>query len=154
DDGSGDLDHHAGAAPAAFDVRHRCHKCGVASRSARHPPRRTPSRLTTRPSANSQFVPFRRARVMYARVFSSGLVVVAVTVAVLPAAAQPAEPQHDMQHMHMDEDHAMSGVQSREGSGTSWLPDDTPMFAVHREAGPWTLMAHANVFVQYLRDGS
>src|SRR5712691_9807513 len=28
----------------------------------------------------------------------------------------------------------------REGSGTSWLPDVSPMYAVHRMAGPWELM--------------
>ena len=41
---------------------------------------------------------------------------------------------------------------AREGSGTSWLPDDTPMYAIHRQAGAWTLMAHANAFVQYLHE--
>jgi len=69
-----------------------------------------------------------------------------------PGAAAPVqEPMpHDMQHMH---DMATMGMRpAREGSGTSWLPDDTPMYAVHRQAGDWTLMAHANAFVQYLND--
>ena len=30
---------------------------------------------------------------------------------------------------------------AREGSGTSWLPDETPMYAIHGQAGSWTLMA-------------
>ncbi|MSR22291.1 MAG: response regulator transcription factor [Gemmatimonadetes bacterium] len=42
----------------------------------------------------------------------------------------------------------------REGSGTSWLPDATPMAAVHFMAGPWELMVHGNVFVQYIDQGS
>jgi len=40
-----------------------------------------------------------------------------------------------------------------EGSGTSWLPDDSPMYAYHAQSGEWTLMAHGNAFVQYLSDG-
>ena len=43
--------------------------------------------------------------------------------------------------------------QNREGSGTAWVPDETPMHAVHRRRGPWDLMAHGNLFAQYLVDG-
>jgi hypothetical protein len=55
-------------------------------------------------------------------------------------------------------DHAMMtgqlGIpQSREGSGTSWLPDASPMYAVHSQAGPWSLMFHGNVFLQYIDEG-
>jgi len=64
--------------------------------------------------------------------------------------AQDPQPPHDMQHM--DHDHAMSMQPPRDGSGTSWLPDDTPMYAVHREASGWMLMAHGNAFLQYLDD--
>ena len=39
----------------------------------------------------------------------------------------PAQ-QHDMQHMHMGEDQDMAMPPVREGSGTSWLPDETPMY--------------------------
>lgn len=42
---------------------------------------------------------------------------------------------------------------TREGSGTSWLPDATPMNAVHGQAGAWELMLHANAFVQYIYQG-
>lgn len=42
---------------------------------------------------------------------------------------------------------------SREGSGTSWQPDSTPMYAMHRLAGPLLLMLHGNVFMQYLIEG-
>ncbi len=41
---------------------------------------------------------------------------------------------------------------TREGSGTSWLPDDSPMHAVHAQKGVWDLMLHGNGFLQYLRD--
>jgi len=55
-------------------------------------------------------------------------------------AAQAADEQagHDM------------GSMAREGSGTSWLPDETPMYALHRDANGWTLMGHGNAFLQYL----
>lgn len=68
-----------------------------------------------------------------------------------PGPTEPAH-QHDMQHMQMDHEHEMFMVPAREGSGTSWLPDETPMYAVHRLAGKWTLMGHGNVFLQYLHD--
>lgn len=42
---------------------------------------------------------------------------------------------------------------AREASGTSWLPDETPMYALHAQAGGWMLMAHGNAFVQYLDEG-
>jgi YHS domain-containing protein len=41
---------------------------------------------------------------------------------------------------------------TRDGSGTSWLPDASPMYAVHVQDGPWTLMLHENAFLQFLRD--
>jgi YHS domain-containing protein len=41
---------------------------------------------------------------------------------------------------------------AREGSGTSWLPDITPMYALHWQRGAWQYMAHENVFVQFLDD--
>ena len=57
------------------------------------------------------------------------------------AAQAPAqEHQHDMS--------AMDGIpMTRDGSGTSWLPDETPMYALHREANGWMLMLHANGFL-------
>ena len=63
----------------------------------------------------------------------------------------PDEPgQHDMSQMHhMSHDEA-SMPETREGSGTSWLPDETPMYAVHARAGDWTLMTHGSAFLQYL----
>jgi hypothetical protein len=41
---------------------------------------------------------------------------------------------------------------SREGSGTAWLPDITPMYAMHWQRRPWQLMVHENVFVQFLHE--
>src|SRR5262245_21253543 len=43
---------------------------------------------------------------------------------------------------------------AREGSGTSWRPDSSPMYMVHRQKGPWLLTAHENAFLQYLHEWS
>src|SRR5262245_8968677 len=66
-----------------------------------------------------------------------------------PTPSESEPPQHDMQHMHVDGGE-MVMPPAREGSDTSWLPDETPMYAVHQQAGSWTLMAHGNAFLQYL----
>ena len=42
---------------------------------------------------------------------------------------------------------------TREGSGTAWLPDASPMHALHRQAGDWELMLHGSLFIHYLDDG-
>jgi len=40
---------------------------------------------------------------------------------------------------------------SREGSGTSWQPDTTPMPGMHRTEGDWSLMAHGYLNAVYDR---
>lgn len=42
---------------------------------------------------------------------------------------------------------------TREGSGTAWLPDATPMHALHGQSGAWELMLHGALYVHYLDDG-
>jgi YHS domain-containing protein len=42
----------------------------------------------------------------------------------------------------------------REGSGTSWQPDASPMYAVHRQYGEWQFMGHGSAFLQYVHEGS
>jgi len=59
----------------------------------------------------------------------------------------------DMQHP-MQMDVGLLGIpESRMGSGTSWLPDASPMHAAHIMLGDWTLMLHGQGFVQYDRQG-
>lgn len=36
---------------------------------------------------------------------------------------------------------------SRLGSGTSWVPDASPMFAYHAQLGAWRSMVHGNTFL-------
>jgi len=57
-----------------------------------------------------------------------------------PAAPQTEHEGHDMASM------------ARDGSGTSWLPDDSPVYAFHASRADWQFMAHENVFVQYLHE--
>ena len=62
----------------------------------------------------------------------------------------PTAPGHDHQQM-MTMSAAPLGISAaRNGSGTSWLPDESPMTGASRMAGPWHLMAHGNVFVEYI----
>jgi hypothetical protein len=42
----------------------------------------------------------------------------------------------------------------REGSGTAWLPDASPMYAVHSMERQWELMLHGNAFVQFVNESS
>ncbi len=68
----------------------------------------------------------------------------------LGAFAQSQAPQMPPGHQHGPSEAAMS---SRSASGTSWLPDESPMYAVHKPAGEWRLSAHGSLFVQFLEDG-
>src|SRR5439155_10726207 len=77
---------------------------------------------------------------------------------VLPARAQAApQPLASEQHQHgaaaPDREHEGHDMQvAREGSGTSWLPDTTPMYAIHWQRGDWQFMAHENAFLQFLHE--
>lgn len=42
---------------------------------------------------------------------------------------------------------------AREGSGTAWLPDASPMYARHGRAGAWETMLHGSVYLQYVAEG-
>ena len=77
-------------------------------------------------------------------------------VSVSPVRAQmPAPSAPDQQHQHgmaMPSEPDQSSDMAREGSGTAWLPDATPMYALHASRDAWQLMLHENVFVQYLHE--
>ncbi len=73
-----------------------------------------------------------------------------------PALAQApqaaAEPQHPGA-VAPDQEHDGPDMQmARDGSGTAWLPDTTPMYAIHAQRGPWQFMAHENAFIQFLHE--
>ena len=114
---------------------------------------------------------------MYAsRVFSCPLVVSFLLVGALAAAAprvqaqapttqsQPAAATAAQEHQHQPpaqpttdhaqhEPDAMAMFPSREASGTAWLPNESPMYGIHRPIGSWHAMGHGAAFAQYLYDG-
>src|SRR6184192_2090653 len=67
----------------------------------------------------------------------------------IAGAASPLRAQMDMQHP-MEMLAGLLGIpETRMGSGTSWLPDASPMHAAHYMLGRWTLMLHGKGFFQY-----
>ena len=96
---------------------------------------------------------------MYGRLTFSRLTgaVALALIGIAPVGAQsPAQPPASEQHQHAaasDQEHEGHDMQmAREGSGTAWLPDTTPMYAIHWQRGAWQLMAHENAFVQFLHE--
>src|SRR5215467_3169002 len=88
-----------------------------------------------------------------------GVVVVVSALTLTSAYGQSSAPQlaaDQQQHAATQTVDSQAGrdmsTMAREGSGTSWLPDSSPMFMIHRQSGPWMLMGHDNVFLQYLRE--
>ena len=93
-----------------------------------------------------------RRRGAYVLRFVLTPVAVSLTVPTPVAAQQPAhqhEPPAPAQDAHAG--HATAEM-ARQGSGTAWLPDESPMYAIHSMKGPWTFMFHENAFVQYLHE--
>jgi hypothetical protein len=74
---------------------------------------------------------------------------------VTSAAAQehqhPPAPAAAPQHEHAA---AESLFAARDASGTAWLPATTEMYGLHRRTGPWELMGHGNVFLQFLHEAA
>ena len=78
--------------------------------------------------------------------------VAAALALLVGTAAGPLQAQMDMQHpmqMNAGPLGPLGIPESRMGSGTSWLPDASPMHATHRMLGRWTLMLHGRAFFQY-----
>ncbi len=70
-------------------------------------------------------------------------------LALIACAAWPLRAQMDMQHSMKMNEGPLGIPESRMGSGTSWLPDASPMHAAHMVLGDWTLMLHGKGFAQY-----
>lgn len=75
--------------------------------------------------------------------------VVCVLIVVSSARAQ----EHDHHMMTMPEN-PLGIEHTRDASGTSWLPDVSPMSGAMRHRGPWMVMLHGNLFLQYIEAGS
>jgi hypothetical protein len=74
---------------------------------------------------------------------------VAAALAFLAGTVSPVGAQTDMQHPMEMRAGPLGIPESRMGSGTSWLPDASPMHAAHVVLGRWTLMLHGKGFLQY-----
>ncbi|WP_276135184.1 hypothetical protein [Polluticoccus soli] len=66
--------------------------------------------------------------------------------------------QHDMGGMHGDHDmssmshaYSLNLPMNRNGSGTGWLPDESPMYGKMYHTKKWMFMLHGNVFVRYVK---
>jgi len=92
---------------------------------------------------NSLQLPTHNRRALAAYIAAA---IVASSTSVL--AQHTHDPADHAEHQH--EDVAAAALfPAREGSGTSWLPDETPMYGLHRSLGAWTGMVHGSVFGQF-----
>jgi len=78
---------------------------------------------------------------------------VGAALALLAGGVSPARAQMHMQHPTSGPEAPLGIPETRLGSGTSWLPDSSPMHASHFTLGAWTLMVHGSAFLQYDRQG-
>lgn len=91
----------------------------------------------------------RSIRARWRRTVSSFAVAVLVAATADLAAQRPDHTQHPTaQGSIIDVPHR------REASGTAWLPDASPMFAIHEQYDDWELKAHGSAFLHYLYEGS
>ncbi len=56
---------------------------------------------------------------------------------------------HNMQMMNMRNDFSLHLPMSRNGSGTSWHPDNSPMYMYMFVPGGWNIMLHYGIFLRY-----
>lgn len=79
------------------------------------------------------------------------------TICLLAAAAAAFSPVLEAQHAGHMEMASMTMTSalfpglpmSREGSGTSWQPDSSPVFAWHASVRSWSLMIHGGAYLRY-----
>lgn len=66
-----------------------------------------------------------------------------------PASPPTAEERAHLEHGGGVHPGVLGLPMTRHGSGTAWLPDASPMRAVHLRLGSWDVMLHGNLFVGY-----
>jgi hypothetical protein len=54
-----------------------------------------------------------------------------------------------MKSMKMNSQYSLDVPMSRDGSGTSWVPDETPMYAYMIHGKKWMTMIHGSFFLRY-----
>jgi hypothetical protein len=75
----------------------------------------------------------------------------------MPGMAMPGDSSHaghhmagmDMGEMNMSHAYSRNLPMNRNGSGTAWQPDQTPMYMWMQHKGPWMLMYHGAAFGRY-----
>ncbi len=75
-----------------------------------------------------------------------------------PASGQMKDHNMEMHHNGDMQEHSMNGMShafslhlpmNRNGSGTGWLPDASPMYGTMYHSKKWMYMLHGNLFVRY-----
>jgi hypothetical protein len=56
---------------------------------------------------------------------------------------------NDMKGMGMNSQFSLDVPMSRDGSGTSWVPDETPAYAYMIHGDKWMTMIHGSIFARY-----
>src|SRR5690349_1958657 len=56
---------------------------------------------------------------------------------------------HDMDMGNMSHSFSLNLPMNRNGSGTGWLPDASPMYGYMMHSRKWMYMAHGSVFLRY-----
>lgn len=80
-------------------------------------------------------------------IFSSRI----IPYAIILTSTSPAYAQHAHTD-HMAQDQILTLPATRGASGTSWMPDESPMYGIHATYGEWQLMFHANLFIQSIHE--
>src|SRR3989442_8843649 len=88
------------------------------------------------------------------RCLSRALALVGVSLSVSPTVRRSGALSAQTHTHPMSMTEGPLGIpETRLGSGTSWLPDASPMHASHFVLGAWSLMLHGSAFLQYDRQG-
>jgi len=56
-----------------------------------------------------------------------------------------------MEDMQMSHAYSRNLPMNRDGSGTSWLPDASPVYGIMLPAKKWMFMVHGNIFLRYTK---
>src|SRR5579872_4719431 len=66
-----------------------------------------------------------------------------------PVSAQEHMHMHSMSEVPMSSAFSLNLEMSRNGSGTSWSPDASPMYGYMVHTNGWMLMFHGDIFPRY-----
>lgn len=92
-------------------------------------------------------------------------IILIVLIVISTATYSQHDQKHDMSKMDMDSTHhekhsdmppmshafSLNLPMTRNGSGTGWLPDSTPMYGYMIHGKKWMYMLHGNIFARYTK---